>query len=117
MKQLYHVVVILSLVGLFACGESTTTSEYVDNARRYLDDGKTTAAIIELKNALKIEGDNAEARWLLGKVYFDQDDMPSADKELRHARKLGVSKDQVLPLLAQAFLRQTKLDELQALSV
>ena len=117
MKQFYHIVVIVSLVGLFACGENTTTGEYVDNAQRYLDDGRSKAAIIELKNALKIDGNSAEARWLLGKVYFDQGDMPGADKELRHARKLGVANDQVLPLLAQAFLRQAKFDELKALSV
>ncbi|MBV1927909.1 MAG: PEP-CTERM system TPR-repeat protein PrsT [Gammaproteobacteria bacterium] len=118
MKQFYRIFAMLFISGaLIACGESVTSTEYLDNAKRYLDEGESSAATIELKNALKADVNNAEARWLLGKVYFSLDDMPSADKELRHARQLGVVEDQVLPLLAQAFLRQAKFDELQALSV
>lgn len=116
MKQIYRVIAIM-FVGsvLLACSESTTSTEYLKNAKRYLNDGEPTAATIELKNALKNDGNNAEARWLLGKIYFDLDDMPGADKELRHARQLGYSNDEVLPLLAQAMLGQAKLDELLAL--
>ncbi|MBQ0720355.1 MAG: PEP-CTERM system TPR-repeat protein PrsT [Gammaproteobacteria bacterium] len=116
MKRIYRVIAIM-FVGcvLLACSESTTSTEYLKNAKRYLNDGEPTAATIELKNALKNDGNNAEARWLLGKIYFDLDDMPGADKELRHARQLGYSNDEVLPLLAQAMLGQAKLEELLAL--
>ena len=117
MNRFYHVVAIVLVSGvLFACGENKTATEYVDNAKRHLADGEFTAATIELKNALKSEADNAEARWLLGKIYYDLNDMPSADKELRRARQLGVPAEQVSPLLAQAFLKQGKFAELQALS-
>lgn len=75
---------------LLACGENTTGKEYLNNAKRYLSDGEPTAATIELKHALKSDAKNAEARWLLGKIYYDLGDMPSADKELRHAKQLGV---------------------------
>ncbi|MBV1891786.1 MAG: PEP-CTERM system TPR-repeat protein PrsT [Gammaproteobacteria bacterium] len=109
-------IVFVSAV-LLGCGENTTTNEYLNNAKRYLSDGESAAATIELKNALKADVNNAEARWLLGKIYFDQDDMPSADKEFRHARQLGYSVDGVVPLLAQAFLRQAKYDDLRALPV
>ena len=116
MKQLFRVIAIVLAGGFFsACGESTTSADFVDNAQRYLDRKESTAATIELKNALKTDANNAEARWLLGKIYYDLDDMPSADKELRHARQLGVAAEQVLPLLARAFLRQAKFDELLAL--
>ena len=54
---------------------------------------------------------------MLGKMYYDLDDMPRADKELRHARQLGVSAERVLPLLAQVFLRQAKFEELQDLPI
>ena len=118
MNRFYHVVAIVLVSGvLFACGENKTATEYVDNAKRHLADGEFTAATIELKNALKSEADNAEARWLLGKIYYDLNDMPSADKELRRARQLGVPAEQVSPLLAQAFLKQGKFAELQASSV
>ena len=118
MNRFYHVVAILLVSGvLLGCGENITATEYVDNAKRHLVDGELTAATIELKNALKSEADNAEARWLLGKIYYDLNDMPSADKELRRARQLGVPAEQVSPLLAQAFLKQGKFAELEALSV
>lgn len=118
MNRFYRVVAIVLVSGvLLACGESTTATEYVNKARRYLDDGESVAATIELKNALKSDAENAEARWLLGKIYYDLNDMPSADKELRYARQLGVRAEQVLPILAQAFLKQAKFAELQALSV
>ena len=118
MKRIYRVIVIV-IMGcvLLACGESTTATEYLNNAKRYLADGEPAAATIELKNVLKSDAKNAEARWLLGEIYFDQDDMPSAEKELRHARQLGFAADQVVPLLAQAYLRQAKFDELLALPV
>lgn len=118
MKSFYHVIAIVFVSGvLLACGENTTATEYLKNAKRYLSDGESTAATIELKNALKSDAENAEARWLLGKTYFHLNDMPSADKELRRAKQLGVSVEQVLPLLAQAFLKQGKFDQLQDLPV
>ena len=117
MKPFHHVIAIVVVSGvLLACGENTTATEYLKNAKRYLADGEPTAATIELKNALKSDAENAEARWLLGKIYYDLNDMPSADKELRHAKQLGMPVERVLPLLAQAFLKQGKFDELQALS-
>ncbi len=118
MKRFFPIVAVILLSGGFiSCGETSSSAEYVNNARRYLANDEPVAATIELKNALKIDGSNAEARWLLGKVYYDQEDMPSADKELRHARQLGIATDQVLPLLAQAFLHQAKFTELLALPV
>lgn len=110
-------VAVCTILLLAACGEKTSSASYLQNAEAYLKKGELQAASIELKNALKNDGANAQARWLLGKIYFDTDDMPSADKELRKAKQLGVAAGQVLPVLAQAFLRQAKFDELQALSL
>jgi len=48
MKQVFRVVGILFMSCiLFACGESTTATEYMNNARRYLNNGESTAATIE----------------------------------------------------------------------
>ncbi len=116
MKQIFRIGTFVLLSGLFiACGETTSSAQYLTNAQRYLNDGEPATATIELKNALKMDSNNVEARWLLGKIYFDQEDMPSADKEFRHARQLGISPEQVLPLLAKVFLRQAKFTELLAL--
>lgn len=118
MEKVVRGVAVAILVWLLAsCGADTTTDDYVANAKQYLHDGKASAAVIELKNALRKDAAHAEARWLLGKTYYEQGDMAGADKELRRARQLGISEDQVVPLLAQAFLALAKHDELQALSV
>ncbi len=113
--RVFNVVILVWL--LVSCGADTTTEGYVTNARQHLNDGEVSAAVIELKNALRKDAAHGEARWLLGKTYFELGDMASADKELRRALQLGISEDQVVPLLAQAFLALAKHDELQALLV
>jgi len=83
----------------------------VPKAEQFLGAGKTKAALIELKNALKKNKDNAQARFLLGKLNLEQGDPAGAEKELRIARKLGIPDESVTPLLAEALLQQGKVDE------
>lgn len=100
-----------------ACGGSHTDVQYVDRAQDYLDRGELKAASIELKNALQMNRDNAQARLLLGKVQLEVGNVAEAEKELRRASELSVADGAVLPLLARALLRQGNQEELQALPV
>ena len=99
-----------------ACGSSLSDAQYVERAESYVDKGELQAASIELKNALQQNQENAQARWLLGKVQLELGDAAGAEKELRRASKFGVADAAVLPLLARALLAQGKHDELQSLS-
>jgi putative PEP-CTERM system TPR-repeat lipoprotein len=79
-------------------------SEYLDDARGYFDKGEYRAAVIQLKNALLVDPDSGEARLLLGKTYLKLEDGPSALKELKRARDLGVGREAVLAPLGRAYL-------------
>jgi len=96
---------------------SYTDAQYLERARVYLDKGELKAASLEIKNALQQNQNNAQAHWLLGKVYLELGNAAGAEKELRRASEFGVEDGAVLPLLAQALLVQGKLEELQLLSL
>lgn len=95
--------VSLSALLLAACGASPEAM--LTSARGYLEKNDLNAASIQLKNALSEKADLVEARFLLGKVNFEQGNLPGAVKELQRARDLGYPPGQVQPLLARALLR------------
>ncbi len=97
---------------LAACNAGSSDQDHLKKAEGFIATNQTKAAIIELKNALKKNKDNARARFLLGQLSLRQGDPASAEKELRIARKLGTPAESVLPLLADALLKQGKTDEL-----
>ncbi|AVR96867.1 PEP-CTERM system TPR-repeat protein PrsT [Pseudoduganella armeniaca] len=94
------------LLMLGACSRTPPADDLVADARRYRDKGDTKAAIIQLKNAVQQQPDNAEARLLLGQLYVDSGDMLSAEKELRRARDAGAAPAPVLAALGRALLAQ-----------
>jgi len=112
-------ILFLSLILLAGCDGfgSLTDEEYVAQAKGALDKGDLAVARINLKNALKENANNSEARVMLGSIYFDVGDYPSAEKELRKARELGAVEESVLPLLASVYLAQNKYDGVQGLEV
>ena len=116
-----HIVQIACLVItawlLLACEGDITGDSNLTAAKEYLDKGDNNAANIELKNALQKNSSNAEARFLLGKLYFKARLYADALKELQKARDLGISDEMVLPLLAQSLLARNDLEVLQELSL
>ncbi|MCA1806051.1 MAG: PEP-CTERM system TPR-repeat protein PrsT, partial [Xanthomonadaceae bacterium] len=101
---------------LSACdvGQSLSDVEYVYRAREQVEQGKLRAAVIELKNALAKNPDNADARLLLGELYLDAGDGASAEKELQHARQLGVPMEALQVSLTRAWYQQRKYDDVIA---
>ena len=102
----------LLLAGALLSGCGSNPDEMVASAKDYLAKKDYSAATIQLKNALQEKSDLAEARYLLGRIYFMQGDFASAEKELSHAARAGFRMDEVSPLLAQAMLKQGKRKEL-----
>ncbi|WP_296894065.1 XrtA/PEP-CTERM system TPR-repeat protein PrsT [Thiobacillus sp.] len=103
---------------LTACGREDSAT-LVTEARTKLAAGDYKAAMIQLKNAVAKDEKNAEARFELGKLYFAQLDLASAEKEFRRAREAGFSADKVNPMIARSLLGQREfqrvLDELPVL--
>lgn len=90
--------------------------DHIEAAQSHINRGDRQAAVIELKNALQLAPDNAEARYELGKLYLASQEYASAEKELARARDGGHRADDLPTLLASALigLRQPKrvLDEI-----
>jgi len=107
---------IIALCTLAACSK-TTEEEYFNKAKAALAASDNPTAIIEMKNALKLNGANAEIRWLLGTTYLAQGDGASAEKELRSALQFGVDQQSTLLPLARAYNMQQKHEELIKLKV
>lgn len=78
----------------------------LDAAKKYLNKGENKAAVIELKNFLQDNPDNAEARLLIGDAYLKLGDAPSAAKAYEKARDLKAPKDKWIIPLGQAYLLQ-----------
>lgn len=101
-----------------ACSKEADSQKLVASAKQAQDKGDLKAAVIELKNALQKNPENAEARAQLGKLYIKQGDPASAEKELRMAMQLGKDKNELLPELGQTMLQQGQfqklIDEVQA---
>ncbi len=87
----------------------------------YRAEGKTTAAIIEFKNALQKDPNLAEARLALGETYLEYGEPDAALKELSRAQDLGIAADRVLPPLLETKIdlgrRQEVLGQLENLTV
>lgn len=80
--------------------------------------GDFKGAAIELKNALQQTPNNADARYLLGRIHFANGDLLNAEKELKNARGLDLKEGDLDVLYARTLLLidqpQRVLDEVNA---
>jgi len=103
---------IMLSTGITACHKTESPEELITDAQQYQQKGDNKAAIIQLKNALLQNPNNADARFLLGTIYSDTGDPISAEKELRKALSLGMNPGKVLPALGITLLAQGKYQNL-----
>lgn len=80
----------------------------MDNARALEAKGDLRGAQIELRNAVKAEPNNAEARAALARLQLQSGDPIAAEREVRAARELGSSEAVTASVLAQALLAQQR---------
>lgn len=104
------------LLALSACSEKETAESHLVNAKSYISTNKINEGIIELKNAIRLDTKNAEARFLLGQIYLNLGDGLSAAKELERAKSLKSAHSQLIPLLARAYILNDSDVEVIALS-
>jgi cellulose synthase operon protein C len=105
----------LGLLVLAACSHEESSEAHLARAKEFLKASDVPAATIELQNALQLDGDSAESRWLLGKIHLDAGDILAAEKEVQRAQELGWKADDIRPALAKTLLGQGKFAEVLAL--
>ncbi|XPF93399.1 XrtA/PEP-CTERM system TPR-repeat protein PrsT [Colwellia sp. RE-S-Sl-9] len=99
-RLLISVGVILALAG---CGENDTARTHIEKAKSFKS-SEIDSKLIELKNAVKLEPKNGEARFLLGETYLSQGFGVGAVKELKRAYDYKFDENKLIPLLARAYI-------------
>ncbi len=94
---------ILLAAALAACSQKSE-QDLLASAQKRFEQKDSAGAVIELKNLLQQNPDNATARHLLGKSLLEAGDLAGAEIELRRAWELGAPRDELAPLLAQTLL-------------
>lgn len=85
---------------------NATPEERIAHARQLEQTGDIKGAAIELKNALQAQPGNADARFLLGRLHFVNNDFANAEKELRQAISRGYRGPEATIMLARSLLLQ-----------
>jgi len=95
-----------------ALSANSESQGHFTEAQELLGEGKINAAIIELKNAIKADNTNADARLQLGLIYLRNGDAAAAEKELNAGLAAGAERKDVLVPLGQALLQLGRADDL-----
>lgn len=97
-----------SAASLSGCDRGTRLSvdEHIERAKDFQSKGDIRASILELKNAVQKDPDNAQARWLLGSTYLDMRLGDEAETQLGKAVQLGINPQSARIPLARAQLYQ-----------
>ncbi|REL28567.1 PEP-CTERM system TPR-repeat protein PrsT [Thalassotalea euphylliae] len=114
-----HTIIAITLASLLAtgCSEKESATQYLQEAKLAEQSQKDSSAVIALKNAIKLEPNNGEARYLLGRLYLSQGNAVNASKELERAQRAKFDTNAVLPLLARSHYLTEDFDSALALSV
>ncbi|MBL8698817.1 MAG: PEP-CTERM system TPR-repeat protein PrsT [Alphaproteobacteria bacterium] len=82
-----------------------------NDAKKALEKNDLRAAQIQLRNAVRQDPNNLDARYDLGIVNMRLGDLPSAEKDLQQAMQSGFNPDKVMPDYATTLLLQRKFDK------
>jgi len=101
---------ISAALSLSACSPNVTIDEYLTQAKTFSEKREHNSTIIALKNAVRIEPQNHNVRFLLGAAYLAQGDYLGAEKELEKSEKLGSDNALLMTYLVQAKVKLKKFD-------
>lgn len=103
-------VLLLTAAAIAGCDKNLTEQQYLERAKQQQDEGNLRGSVIELKNALRLNPDSVEGRWMLGNIYLEVGDGAGAEKELSRAAELGIPAATARVPLARAYLLQGQFD-------
>jgi putative PEP-CTERM system TPR-repeat lipoprotein len=85
------------------CEQNKTAEEFIVSANDFIENENLNAAILELKNAIRIDPQNFDSRYTLGDIYLRQGNYELAKKELKKANELNSNSLQLPEKLAQVY--------------
>ncbi len=94
-----------------AGAQSAKTAHYYEDALVRFEKRDYAAAIVQLKNAIKIDRNNTSAQLLLGKALLENGEFGAAEVALTEALRLGVNRAEVVVPLARSLVGQGRPDE------
>lgn len=102
---------LLVSLTLAACGNDKP-EDLIASAKAYLAKNDSKAAVIQIKNALQMDPNLPQARFLLGVALLEGGDPVGAETELHKALELKHPQELVAPFLARALLAQGQAKKL-----
>ena len=87
-----------------AFADKERSKEYLEDALEWLQKGDGQAALIQLRNAIKEDPENYQARLLLGRLYLEIGNVPAGRKELELAHAASPSDE------SEMFLGRAQLE-------
>ncbi len=102
---------LLLLLAGCGAGVEMTEREYLARATVFERQGDYSSAIIDYKNAIRVNPGNPEARWLLGSLYLKLKFGTAAEKELINARNTGLETQALSHAIAAALLLQGRFED------
>lgn len=91
---------------------SEKSIRFFDKAQGHVKKGDLNAAVIQLKNAIRSDANNVDARFQLAEIYLAIGNPEGAEKELKAARARGYDRLAIAPILAQTYILQGKFNDL-----
>lgn len=104
-NHLCAIPILLAALALSGCGKDDPNA-LLASAKSYLAKNEYDAGIIQLKSALQLAPDNAEARMLYGRSLLNTGRPAAAETEIRKAIDLKYPAAETYPLLARAMVDQ-----------
>jgi len=113
-KSIITSTLLLALI-IAGCSEPKSAQQLIISGNEFANERNFSSAIIEYKNAIRLEPKNAQARFVLANAYLRQGSYLNAEKELTRALELGIDFEDVATQLARVKTGLNKVDEVYQL--
>lgn len=111
-QYLAHFLLTALCFTLISCGQEMNEQQMLQSAKSHMDKDELMTASIELRNTLKQNKENAEARYLLGNINLKIGDLATAEKEFRRAASAGWDQQAVQTDIARIFITKREFKKL-----
>ncbi|MFT7005551.1 MAG: putative PEP-CTERM system TPR-repeat lipoprotein [Colwellia sp.] len=111
------VLLVLFFFLSIGCTPKRSTEELLISAQKYIQDKDQSSAVIELKNVIKLQSNNIQARIMLGNIYLSSGNGIDAQKEFEKAETHQGDPDKYYPALARALYLQYKPEDILSLEL